>query len=300
MGKKAIAAATFVYVILISILAGTQVVERASGNPWFMYKYVEPYPGTVPPIITVFSPTNGSSITSNDFTLNFTISKPVATTSSTVGITYVEYTLDGKTTVLYDFSRLPVQSLTSPGVQEFNQSNNIILSAGSHNLTIYASAIVLLGNMTFFDTDSTANVSFEANNTRFLAVVVNSPQNRTYTSNGITISVSASDPRLQIGPQSVAYILDGNPQIVLGETTGLGLHNFTNSTTRSLTDGTHSITGVGITWFNGADGVFYSQPIYFTVDTNPLHSSTMLSLIAVAVAAAVAMIVLVYLRKRRT
>ena len=34
-----------------------------------------------------------------------------------------------------------------------------------------------------------------------LIVAVNSPQNRTYTSNSVTVSISASDPEARIGPE---------------------------------------------------------------------------------------------------
>lgn len=86
--------------------------------------------------------------------------------------------------------------------------------------------------------------------------------------------MSASDPSNHIGPGSVAYILDGNPQVVIAETPLLGLHSFSNSTVVSLPDGPHSVIGVGTTWFGGADGVFYSEPVYFTVEACQQPSPT--------------------------
>jgi hypothetical protein len=111
--------------------------------------------------------------------------------------------------------------------------------------------------------------------TRSLIVALDSPKNQTYLSNEITVSVSASDPENQIGPGSVAYILDGNPQVVIAETPRLGLHSFTNSTTIFVSDGSHHVVGVGITWFGGADGVFFSEPVYFTaIEPSPSTTPT--------------------------
>ena len=270
MSRKTFMAAVLLSMILVFLTLGLETINPVKANPWFMYTYVTPIPGTIPPTITVYSPTNNTVYTSRDFTLNFTVSKPQTPTPMTVGITLVKYAIDGSyPTVIYDFFRLPVQSLTSPGVQEFNHSSNITLSAGTHNITIYTSAIVLPGHLTFFNINSTANIFFAANNNRSLTVVVNSPQNKTYASNDIGISISASDPTLDIGPESVAYSLDGKPQIIIG-TVNVGMHSLTNSTTLSLPNGVHTIVGIGITWFNGADGVFYSSPVIFNVDSSPV------------------------------
>jgi hypothetical protein len=99
-----------------------------------------------------------------------------------------------------------------------------------------------------------------------LTVVVNSPQNGTYTSNNIAVSISASDPEMHIGPESVAYSVDGGTQVIIASV-HVGMHSLTGGTVLSLPNGVHSIVGVGITWYNGTDGVFYSSPVYFTVDS---------------------------------
>jgi hypothetical protein len=100
-----------------------------------------------------------------------------------------------------------------------------------------------------------------------LIVAVNSPQNRTYASSNISVSISANDPEMNIGPESVAYSVDGESQVILASV-HVGMHSLTGSTVLSLPNGIHSIVGIGITWFNGADGVFYSSPVYFTVDSD--------------------------------
>ncbi len=127
--------------------------------------------------------------------------------------------------------------------------------------------------VTVLETSPIESLSPGANQTHSLKVTVDSPRNQTYYSDELLVSVSASDPDVQTGPQYVAYILDGNPPVVFGEAPGMGMHSFTNSTIIKVPYGPHNLTGVGITWFNGADGVFYSQPVYFSVD-NPNPAAT--------------------------
>jgi len=101
-----------------------------------------------------------------------------------------------------------------------------------------------------------------------LTVVVNSPQNKVYTSSNIVVSISASDPNVQTGPDSVAYSLDGGPQVIIGTAPHLGMHSLDGTAELSLPNGMHSIVGIGITWFNGTtDGIYYSAPVYFTIDS---------------------------------
>jgi len=100
-----------------------------------------------------------------------------------------------------------------------------------------------------------------------LTVVVNSPQNKTYTTSDIFVFMSAADPEMQIGPEAVAYSLDGAPLVIIREQ-NLGLHSLDANTTLSLPDGSHNIVGIAITWFGGTvHGNFSSPTVYFTVDT---------------------------------
>ena len=107
----------------------------------------------------------------------------------------------------------------------------------------------------------------EASCSGTLIVTVNSPVDKVYNSYTVAVSISASDPANLTGPESVAYILDGEPQVIIA-TTPLGLHSLDGSVVLSLPNGIHEIVGVGITWYNGtADGIFYSEPVHFTVDS---------------------------------
>ena len=101
-----------------------------------------------------------------------------------------------------------------------------------------------------------------------LTVAMNSPQNKTYTTSSIFVFISAADPEMQIGPESIAYSLDGAPPLIIREQ-NVGLHSLDANTTLSLPDGSHNIVGVAITWFGGTvHGNFSSPTVYFTVDTS--------------------------------
>jgi len=120
--------------------------------------------------------------------------------------------------------------------------------------------LVLLVNFRIFSFDEAV-----CNGT--LIVTVNSPQDKVYTSHNVPISISANDPAKLTGPESVAYSLDGGPPVIIA-TAPLGMHSLNGSSVLSLSNGRHKIVGIGITWFNGTtDGIFFSKPIYFTVDS---------------------------------
>jgi hypothetical protein len=158
--------------------------------------------------------------------------------------------------------------------------------------------------MTIFWIYTNSTVIFTTGKTTpSLIVVVNSPQNRTYTSNNVPLSISASDPELHIGPESVAYSVDGGPQVTIA-TVHVGMHSLNGSTVLSLPNGPHSIVGIGITWFNGTDGVFYSSPVYFTVESDsgypePEPIPATLIVAASAVTFSVVGGLLFYFKKRR-
>lgn len=107
-----------------------------------------------------------------------------------------------------------------------------------------------------------------------LIVTVSSPENKTYSTNFVPISVSASDPTLNIGPESIAYSLDGGPPVIFARV-NVGAHSLAESTVLTLYDGSYSLVAIATTWFGGADGVFSSSPVNFTVDTShSTHSPT--------------------------
>jgi hypothetical protein len=174
-------------------------------------------------------------------------------------------------------------------------------------LTLMSALVVLMVGFPFID---------EACCTGSLVVTVDSPEDIVYISSSVVISISASDPANLTGPESVAYSLDGESQVIIA-TASLGVHSLEGSAVLSLPNGMHEIVGVGITWYNGtADGIFYSEPVHFTVDspidyvpTSPLplpseqpqlsEEEVILSVAVTVAVLAVGLGLLVYLVKRK-
>jgi hypothetical protein len=271
--KKTFIAATVMLAFLLSLVSGMQTLKVAKANPFFMFNQVDPDPSTIPPRITISSPQNDTLYSSDSIAINFEVNRPLLGTCDT-DIFDVKYTLDNEAAVQAFTIWHGNSASNTNAVPEFGASyTSPSLPAGNHRLTVTAEGVVYVGNLSIFFIGSSSTTLFATGNssTRSLIVVLGSPQNKTYTSNNVPVSVTASDPSHTIGPQSVAYSVDGGPQVIIG-TVGLGMHTLTNSTILSLPDGPHNIVGVGITWFNGADGVFYSEPVYFSINTKPSPS----------------------------
>jgi len=58
--KKTVLALTLILVLLMSIMYGVQFVKVVEANPFFMFDYIEPIPGAIPPTITIYSPENST------------------------------------------------------------------------------------------------------------------------------------------------------------------------------------------------------------------------------------------------
>jgi hypothetical protein len=147
MNKKTIAA-TFILAFSFSVVAGVLVVKVSKANPWIIFTPVTPIPGTIPPIITLFSPQNNTAYPSNNVYLSFDVSKPQPPMPLEAGISYVRYTLDDNTTGLYFCDHY--SSGSPPGIPEFSYSQNLTIPDGKHTLVIEACGVVLPGDMTIF------------------------------------------------------------------------------------------------------------------------------------------------------
>ena len=126
-------------IILLSILIAVEVVDVAEANPFFMFDYIEPIAGAVPPTIAIYGPMN-STISSSDIvnvSLNITKPEQPGWTSS---IIRVEYCLDNGVPIqLYSI----YWSGEGSGIPEFNTDFSLyLLSAGQHSLKVEAVAAV--------------------------------------------------------------------------------------------------------------------------------------------------------------
>jgi hypothetical protein len=93
-----------------------------------------------------------------------------------------------------------------------------------------------------------------------------SPGSMMFTTNNISVSISAADPEVRTGPQWITYSLDGAPRVIIRSSDMPGVHSLSGyAVLWSLSDGVHSIVGSAITWFGQA--VVNSSIVYFIVNT---------------------------------
>lgn len=167
--KRTALAVMLVLSLLFLLAAGLLVVKEAKANAFFIFKSVDPIPGTIPPIITVSSPQNNAVYKSNTVYVSFNVSKPQPPMSLDAGISSVRYTLDGNRNGLYSCNHY--SSDYPPGLPQFSYSKNWTLREGTHTLLIEASGVVLPGNMTIFGMSSSSTVFFT------VGTAINSEQN---------------------------------------------------------------------------------------------------------------------------
>jgi hypothetical protein len=128
--------ALFAVIFAVSILIGIQAVEVVEANPFmgFEGKGIDPVPGTKPPTITLYTPTNNTAYFSSNITVSFYASRPQLANAWS-SIIYAGYTLDNSKEVkvysIYDDEPVSV------GVAELNKTFAISsLPEGKHSLTI--------------------------------------------------------------------------------------------------------------------------------------------------------------------
>jgi hypothetical protein len=126
----------FAVVFAVSMLIRNQTVELVGANPFmgFEGKGIDPVPGTKPPTITMYTPTNNTAYFSSNITVSFYASKPQLSNAWS-SIIYAGYTIDNSKEVkvysIYDDEPVSV------GVAELNKTFAISsLPEGKHNLTI--------------------------------------------------------------------------------------------------------------------------------------------------------------------
>jgi hypothetical protein len=146
------------------VLSAIQV-EVVEANPFWIFHQIEPRPDAIPPKITIFSPQNNTTYSSEKITLSFYVDKPKLDmngssidiqSSSIINITY---TLDDKTEQAFTIWKNG--SASSSGISNFNTSLNCpALPAGNHYLTVYAEAVVFVGGLDIFFINGSSTIFF--------------------------------------------------------------------------------------------------------------------------------------------
>ena len=207
-----------------------------------------PAPDTTPPTITILSPEN-KTYAMNDVALNVAIDEPTS---------WIGYSIDGQV------------NITISG-----NTTMIELPDGAHTVAVYANDTT--GNTGYSDT-----VHFSTD-TVPPKIQINSPENKSYTSNSVSLSFFVNERTTWIG-----YSLNGHVNVTIEG----------NMTLVDLSSGAHAIT---IYANDSARNTGASETVHFSIETRG-SITTVLSpelIVAVIVIIAVVTSVLVYAIRRK-
>lgn len=156
----------FAILLLVTSILAMINVEVVNADPFFIYRIIEPIPGTTPPQITIFSPQDNQVYSSNVIYLDFNVTRPHLNNCETE-IIFVNYTVDDKTVQVYTI--WPDTSWgrgfgTGSGVPEFSTSLALpSLLSGKHSLTVSAEGVVWTGGqngLEIFFIDGSSTITF--------------------------------------------------------------------------------------------------------------------------------------------
>jgi hypothetical protein len=216
MKRKALAL-TFVLALLFSAVAGVLVVNIAKANPFIIFRPVNPIEGTIPPVITIFSPENNTAYSPINVYISFYISAPQPPNTSNSGLSIVKCTLDNESIGFYFCNRY---SGGPPGIPQYSYANNLALPEGNHSLVLYSVGVVLPGDGTIFYLYCNSTVFFTTDST-VPGVSFVSVENKTYETSDVPLNFTVNEAVSQI-----SYSLDGQANVtVAGNTTLTGLPN---------------------------------------------------------------------------
>jgi hypothetical protein len=242
--KKTLITAVFISVLLFAV-AGT-FVSLGRANPymrdWKKEGEISPPDGTKPPIVSIFSPANHTSYSSNDFLLNFnvTIERSNDISLSLSELYYVASWQKDRTDV--DLTSLFVKNnYTWPSTFSINLTD---VSEGPRWLEVYAVATGVAYETRheiedFYYTTyyvgykiiSSSFVEFTIDNTA-PSILALSVENKTYTTSDVPLTLTVNEQVSQ-----VTYSLDGQANVtVAGNTTLTGLSGGEHSVTVYATD----------------------------------------------------------------
>ena len=207
-----------------------------------------PIPDTTPPSITILSPENKTYAT-NDVALNLVINEPTS---------WIGYNLDSQDNVTIS------GNITMVG-----------LPHGVHTVTVYANDTT--GNMGHSDTVHFSIDTVPPN------IGIISPENKSYTSNSVSLSIYINEATAWIG-----HSLDGHDNVTVGG----------NTTLVGLSNGPHTIT---IYANDTAGNTGASETVHFSVEVSGGLTAVLSPelVIAIIVVIAVGVSVLVYLARRK-
>jgi hypothetical protein len=281
VNKKILITACFISALLLSAVAGTQIVNLASANPYIYncgtVTEVSPPAGTLPLSILISSPKNETAYASNDVSLTFDVSIQ----GSNLNPNNVNVIYSYVTEVYY---RASWQQLRDTAVSLPSKSNNLQISInmtdvpeGSRWLEVYATAKVLTMDIVSYKLTGSSMVNFTIDTTPPIISAL-SVKNEAYSASNVTLNVIVNEPVSQ-----VSYSVDGHEKENIAG----------NTTLTNLPYGEHNVT-VYATDKAGNTGT--SETIYFSVEEPFPTTLVAASVITVTI---VSIGLLVYFKKRK-
>jgi hypothetical protein len=143
MKKKALLTIAFISALMLSTIAGTQLVKMATANPTWGADFPRE-PDTTPPTIILHSPLQNQTFNSTSIQLNFTVAKPETWFKKNSNlwvlgkITSVSYEVDGgekQNLTVHDTTAYSVTASAYPP-RNLNFSLSLTLPEGTHNITV--------------------------------------------------------------------------------------------------------------------------------------------------------------------
>jgi hypothetical protein len=279
-------ALTVILALLFSAVAGRQLVNLGTANPWMGTDWVSPADYTKPPTLTITYPQKNMVYNSNNVTLSF--NAHVGGAERYVRLMQVYYKTDWEQNETYVYNNEGINIPYDPNaITEFSCNMNLTgIPEGKHYITVHAvewGAYIDDLFVHMFSINGSSSVNFAIDVSPSVSIL--SLVNKTYDLSDVPLHFTVNEPVSQI-----AYSLDGKENITISG----------NTTLTGLANGDHNVT-VYATDETGNTGA--SQTIYFNIDVpEPPPYNTYLpiltTLAAVIIVAVVGVGLLVYFKKR--
>lgn len=284
--KNVLLTATFVSMLLLSLLIAMQFVNLGQANPyirrWEKAGEIPPPEGTLPPVISIISPQNNTAYASSNVSLTLNVSIPESNSVSLriSELYYVPSWIHGANNKLVKID-VPQGSISLTDVPEGPRWLEVyaVASATAYEAGHKIEGIQYTTYYVIYKITSSALVKFTVDNTapKILSVSV---ENKTYSISDVPLNVIVNEPVSQ-----VIYSLDGQ-----SNRTAAG-----NTTLNDLSNGEHTLT-VRVLDSAGNAGNF--ETFCFSVDA-PESSVVPVAAASVATIAFVDVGLLVYFKKRK-
>jgi len=281
--KKTPFTATFISMLLLSAVAGIQLVGLAAADPLIEERYESP------PIVSIHSPANGAYV--NSVLLNITVTKPGDWLSTPISFSYepgsglsqklvsVSFHIDGK----FYGSVAANSNLSSP----FNYSLYLTnLTDGSHTLVVRADSTGVVRN---WISSTVYNVPIDSSIATVHFTLDSTPPNVSFlsTEKAYTTSEFPLNFTVNESVSKISYVLDGQENVTVAG----------NTTLANLPYGEHNVT----VYATDNVGNIGSETITFTIaepEPEPFPT-TLVAAASVAIVAVVGAGLLVYFKKRK-